>query len=178
VDEDERMGDRLRLFVGLGVGGLEEPLLEVSPDVGPGTRVEPYERLHLTLHFLGRLRVDDVDVALGQVRFPPFVLALDGLGVFEARSRTVLWVGVRPVPELLDLHRDVGQVLRGIGYEPDPRPWRPHITLARSTREGARQFRTRAAPVGATTVTELVLFSSHLEGDEPAYVRERTYRAG
>ncbi|MDD2729106.1 RNA 2',3'-cyclic phosphodiesterase [Malikia sp.] len=86
---------------------------------------------HLTLHFLGRLpsdRLAGLRAGLA-VDFEPFELMLD---------RAELWRGIAVLtceqipPPLLRLHAALGQALRRLGLAPDPRPYRPHLTLARS----------------------------------------------
>ena len=86
---------------------------------------------HLTLHFLGNLppeRLSGLRAGLA-VDFEPFELVLD---------RAELWHGIavlsceQVAPALQRLHAALAQALRRLGLEPDARPYRPHLTLARS----------------------------------------------
>lgn len=133
------------------------------------------EGIHLTVRFLGE--VDPVDDArLRQVwgravsDHPPFRLVLGGLGVFPSpRSPRVLWVGVEEQPSdgrLARLAAAVEGAARSSGFDPEERPFRAHLTLARTER-GARSPTTprREAPEVeglAAEVSEVVLFASEL----------------
>ncbi|OGB71001.1 MAG: 2'-5' RNA ligase [Burkholderiales bacterium RIFOXYC12_FULL_65_23] len=86
---------------------------------------------HLTLHFLGNLpfeRLAGLRAGLA-VDVEPFELVLDRAELW--RSIAVLTCEQVP-PELLRLHAALGQALQRLGLEPDARPYRPHLTLARS----------------------------------------------
>lgn len=134
-----------------------------------GIRRVPATMLHLTLHFLGDL--DDpllawLARALQEVHHPAFALTISGTGVFPARGRpTVLWAGVAPDPPLLDLHAKLAAVLATLGIAVEARPYRPHITLARSLPEAAA-WATRFPDTAATlslpqvSVTAFLLMAS------------------
>jgi len=100
-----------------------------------GLPVAPAD-LHLTLAFLGQ--VDDAQqaalvAAARRLAVPDFSLALDRYGWFEAAQ--VLWLGCREVPAALArLAGELAGQARAAGLQPDPRPFRPHVTLARKVR--------------------------------------------
>jgi 2'-5' RNA ligase len=114
--------------------------------VGPGVRVQwvKPESIHLTLKFLGDIsedRVPGIQAALaraasGHVRF---AVTVEGLGVFpDVRAPRVVWVGLTThVDALTRLAADVEAVLAEVGCSPDPKPFHPHLTLAR-IKEGPR----------------------------------------
>lgn len=159
------MGDRLRLFVAIAVPGAWLPeLRRVRPAGG-----ESDDRLHLTLHYLGRRSQAQTEQELATVRFAPFELDLDGLGTFGAFRDQVLWAGVRASQELRDLHGSVARALTD--FQPDARPYRPHLTLGRGDPTG---FREQDPPRGTTTVDRFHLWSS----SDAGYLIEATYRAG
>ncbi|MDY0397902.1 MAG: RNA 2',3'-cyclic phosphodiesterase [Desulfuromonas thiophila] len=94
--------------------------------------------LHLTLHFLGQLAAEQRDrlVAACQPRLAslsPFSLQLQGCGAFPSpRQARVLWLGVGDGHALLtDLHGIVTAALAELGLAPEPRPFVPHVSLAR-----------------------------------------------
>ena len=86
---------------------------------------------HLTLHFLGNLpaeRLAGLRTGLA-VDVEPFELVLDRAELW----RSIAVLTCEPVaPALLRLHAALGQALQRLGLEPDARPYRPHLTLARS----------------------------------------------
>jgi RNA 2',3'-cyclic 3'-phosphodiesterase len=102
-----------------------------------GGRPTATSNLHLTLAFLGALTAEQVERALGLgVAAPPaFELTLDTLG-FSARSR-ILWFAPSEIPpSLAALERAVWESLSGLGFEREPRRFKPHVTLARRARTG------------------------------------------
>jgi 2'-5' RNA ligase len=94
--------------------------------------------MHLTLRFLGEINPDivpDIDrvleTAAGEVS--RFRLRLSGLGAFPNMSRPrVIWVGVGGDLELLGrLKKGIDRGLKPLGFPPEDRPFKPHITLGR-----------------------------------------------
>ena len=87
---------------------------------------------HLTLHFLGALpseRLAGLRAGLA-VEVEPFELRLDRA---ELWPRGIALLGCTEPPAALQrLHADLGQAMRRLGLEPDARPYRPHLTLARN----------------------------------------------
>jgi 2'-5' RNA ligase len=96
--------------------------------------------LHLTLRFLGPTPEDviaataDAVSAVARAADGPIQLELTGAGTFPraARPRT-LWIGVGGATAALDrLAGMTESALVAAGWPPDGRPFRPHLTLARS----------------------------------------------
>jgi 2'-5' RNA ligase len=93
--------------------------------------------LHLTLHFIG---------ALARARVPALSASLAAVAVAESILRPVvaeLWPGgvavlrVDGEASLADLHERLGTVLTSAGIALDPRPFAPHVTLARKAAKAA-----------------------------------------
>ena len=89
-----------RLFVGLRPPeAIRARLLAIMGGI-PGARWQSDDQLHLTLRFIGevdRPQAEDAALALSGVQFPPFEVALAGVGMFDTRGRpNALWAGVRP----------------------------------------------------------------------------------
>jgi 2'-5' RNA ligase len=104
----------------------------------PGVRLSDPASLHLTLAFLGE--IDDATLAAvialtGEVAraTPPFHLALGRLGIFgPPEAPRVVWAGVGgELPRLRALQRRLSEALEPLGFPRDPRPFSPHLTLAR-----------------------------------------------
>ena len=98
------------------------------------------EGIHVTLRFLGEVdeqRVAALEEALaGAVRQArPFGLTVGGVGAFPSMARPrVLWVGLERHPALELLANDVEHALMSLGFEPELRPFHPHVTLGRVER--------------------------------------------
>lgn len=179
-----------RLFVAVPVPA--GPLADVTALVasvreGPLGRVPRWvhlETLHLTVRFLGDTppdRVpavaDAVGAALGG--FAAFDVELAGAGSFPSAGKPrALWLGLaRGATELGALAEALDPALAPHGWSPDPRPYRPHLTVARldaaSRADGATigevlayaatDFRT------AFRADRVVLYRSHLGGGAPRH---------
>ncbi len=96
------------------------------------------ENCHLTLKFLGNVEegtINDVESKVRQISstYSPFEITLGGTGVFpNPRFPKVLWFGLKgELASLRQLHRDIEQGLTCFGFEPDNRPFMPHVTVGR-----------------------------------------------
>jgi 2'-5' RNA ligase len=122
-----------RLFVALPITRpVAKALLKLQPP--PSQTVKPVAEadFHITLHFLGGREIDPVRQALGTVTARPFVGRLNRTGHFSLRNgNEVLWVGVEAVEGLIALFRQSAAALDAVGFTPESRAYRPHITLAR-----------------------------------------------
>jgi len=99
--------------------------------------------IHLTLKFLGGIPatiVPEIVEAMTRTaeQVSPFALQLGGLGVFPNwQQPQVVWVGMGgEIDKLAGLHRDLETALSSLGFAPESRSFRAHLTLGR-LREGA-----------------------------------------
>lgn len=136
--------------------------------------------LHLTVRFLGPTEEEheaDVAAAVDQTarRLAPFEVVIAGGGAFPSVARPrALWLGVAEgVNELAAAAVALDDALAEVGWPRDERPYRAHLTLARSdgVRSGpavARRLIDAAAAVREPFRAEsLVLFES-ISGGGPA----------
>lgn len=95
------------------------------------------QNLHLTLHFFGdidpgeiRPITDATRAGVGDAR--AFDMRLQGLGAFPNERRpSVVWLGAAGAEPLTEIVARLAPALQAIGFPPDAKPWRPHVTIAR-----------------------------------------------
>jgi 2'-5' RNA ligase len=136
--------------------------------------------LHITLKFFGEVTSDRVEPIEELVEFAaagmaPLGLRLAGGGAFpSARRPRVLRVEVSPDPSLELLQDRLERGGEQIGFAPEGRPFRPHITLGR-LREGHRLppdsiQRLESLPSGIPFQADrVVLYESRLGNSGPSY---------
>ncbi len=112
---------------------------EGVPGGGRDVRWVRLDGLHLTLRFLGPTLDDRVAAAIdvagrAVAGHAPFDISIGGAGTFPPVGRPrALWLGVRDgAAELANLAASVDRSLVAAGWDLDPKPFRPHLTLARS----------------------------------------------
>jgi 2'-5' RNA ligase len=118
------------------------------------------ERLHLTVAFLGELTPAGLAAARAVPPVPvgAFELVLDWVGVWP-ESR-ILWLAPSEIPpRLVALEAELWERLATLGFRPEERVYRPHVTLARR----ARAVDASVAPV-TWPVHELALVESFSAG--------------
>lgn len=153
----------------------EEQLRFVSP-----------ENLHLTLRFLGDTPLEVSERIQERLhRFTqglfPFEVSVKGIGAFpDTQNPRIIWAGFEEKSvELISLiQQSVDKELEHLGISPDPRDYRPHVTLARCrgsiqplkhTLDALENLELRGA-----FVRDFVLFESELTLAGPRYtVRDR-----
>jgi RNA 2',3'-cyclic 3'-phosphodiesterase len=110
------------------------------PDGARDVRWVRLDGLHLTLRFLGPTpealveRTRAAVEAAAAATTGPIDLELAGAGTFPSGRRPrALWIGLADGTEALgDLARRTEEGLVDAGWDPEHRPFRPHLTLARS----------------------------------------------
>ena len=144
----------------------------------PGARWVQPGNFHLTLRFIGQVDyavAAEINSALMRVNAPGFELTLAGVGHFGWHT---LWVGVEHNPALTCLQAAIEDQLQQIGLPADPRPFAPHVKLARlSRRGGLRAFLARNANFRAEpfAVRQFSLIESHLGAHGPIYQHKTVY---
>jgi 2'-5' RNA ligase len=172
----------VKLFVALGLPDTATvQLAAMRPRAVPGTRLMEPRQMHVTLHFIGESEVQPTAAALGDVACPPLQLTIHGVGQFTARDgSTVLWAGVAATPMLMRLHTAIATALAPLGFQPEARPYTPHVTLARcepGAGEIIAEFLMRYATfrLEDLTIDSFGLYSSVQSGGTPMYSRERSF---
>jgi 2'-5' RNA ligase len=127
--------DVARLFVGIPVPvSVSRELARLQPAAAPGVRPIEQRDMHVTLHFLGRAAVAPVRDALRSVNAAAFSLRFGRTGLISTgRRKRVFWAGIESEPLLSALHSKTAGALAAVGFEPEVRTFRPHVTLARLT---------------------------------------------
>lgn len=172
-----------RLFVAVELPDqVKSELARFQPRPAAGLRLVASSQMHLTLHFIGEADVDQTIAILAPVECPQFELHVEGLGRFPPRGRAnTLWAGVAECEGLNQLHAAVGIALGKIGFEPESRPYAPHISLARCGYKVDPNIvndfleRTHDLAISPIVVEGFALFSSTIEEAGPVYRREQWF---
>jgi 2'-5' RNA ligase len=101
----------------------------------PGAKPAADANLHLTLHFVGafpRARIAALDSALAMLPIVPTTLHALAAELWRGGIAVLRFAAADPA--LAELHAGIGTVLCGLGVALDPRPFAPHVTLARRAR--------------------------------------------
>ena len=113
---------------------IEKTLLSFPSNSG---RLVPRYNWHMTLHFIGNTTFSEKDCLHKQaemVEAAAFDLSIDNFGHF--RKPRVFWLGCQNPPRaLFDLQTVLGNEISQCEYEPETRPYAPHITVARKVRQ-------------------------------------------
>ena len=187
------MAERIRSFIAFDI---EDPkvLMEVKRvqdmliQTGADLKLVKPSNIHITIRFLGNISpsmVDPIYEKMRQISFRPFDMEIRGLGAFPTPHRArVVWMGIRRGErELREIFNQLEPGLRRLGFQPDPKGFSPHITIAR-----VRTPRNRAElvgcirrladhPFGVVRAESLRLKRSVLTPSGPIYSTLREVRA-
>lgn len=147
------------------------------------------DSMHLTLKFLGDIEEAQVEpirqaFASRVMTVPGFLVEVGSLGVFpDLRMPRVLWVGLSDQPGhtqgLVRLAEEIEAALEALGFSREPRPFNPHLTLAR-IKEGGRAvgkalsaggILEQEVRHGSVPVETVSLMKSDLKPSGPVYTR-------
>lgn len=179
--------DRLRTFIAVEVPAelraRARQLIRLFDGTGASVKWVDDAQLHFTLNFLGDVEVLEASQVCQVVRaataeLAPFAIEVRGAGAFPhvARPRTV-WLGVgEGESAMVALHDALELELEALGFRPEGRRFRPHLTVGRvrGTGEGIGELAARIAAqqdfsAGRMVVDEVTVFTSRLERQGPVH---------
>lgn len=177
--------DTLRSFIAVDLSLSSRAILARAIrrlDVGSGVKWVDPDLLHLTVHFLGYVRIQDVKPVCDAAKealaeIDPFDLTLGGVGAFPDLERPrVIWIGVREgIESLVAIQEALDEPLAALGYPSDRSRFKPHVTIGRVKREGPddslRQSLEEMSQLdgGVTGVDSVVVYHSEPERRGPLY---------
>ena len=139
------------------------------------------DNLHVTVRFLGDVEeartMALVDALREPVRVAPFDLDVNGVGAFPpVGPPRVIWLGISAGQDsLARIYADLEARVEALGFEPEDRPYRAHLTVGRvksplpgRPRDVLGEMGLR--PVGRCHVERVTLFESRLSSRGPTYV--------
>jgi RNA 2',3'-cyclic 3'-phosphodiesterase len=134
------------------------------------------DSLHLTLRFLGGVEADRLETLAADLRdlhVEPFSVGLDGLGTFGRGTIVrVVWLGLAAGGDhLRGLAAEIERRCGARGFEPEARPYNPHLTLARSQQRRGERLPDLPPPpeLPGWTVTGFRLYRSRLGSGGTTY---------
>lgn len=146
------------------------------------------ENLHITLRFLGETGKDQEAALIGAVEgicnsAEPCSLRLAGLtAVPHLRKAKLLWCGsAGGFDALAALQARCESASRALGFDPEKKSWKPHVTLARFRQPPDAEVLAkildthRDFEAGAFTVGAVSLFRSELKPHGAIYTRIRCF---
>ena len=180
------MSKRLRAFFGLPLPEAAKPVISAviarMQDTARGSRLfprwQPTHKLHITLKFLGWVDPERLPElwAMGArcaQNVPAIRAELDGVTAFgKVRRARVVVAGVTdPAGHLTRLAAALEAGARALGFEPEEREFRPHVTLARLKMPGNVAAWLEVAAVEPTPILfdRLCLYRSDLTPEGGVY---------
>jgi 2'-5' RNA ligase len=186
----------MRLFIAIdldddarhAIAAEQNRLKAVVRDERSGLKWIRPDHMHLTLAFLGEvdqgLAPSVVEVIGQPVQADRFTIVFGGLGVFPSGGAPrVLWLGLRAgTSEVIGVQREIAERVTRLGITLEPRPFHPHLTLARwrTSRPSDRRVVTADRPydVARIEVRSVSLIHSRLSAAGPTYATLSRARLG
>jgi len=175
----------LRAFIGVPIEpAIAEKISGVVAELKsrfPKVRWVAQSNLHFTVKFLGEVeeaQVGPISDALAEALrlFSRFTLNAKGLGVFpDVRRARILWVGLQG-NGLVALAAKVESTMIPLGFAPESRNFKPHLTVGRwrrfdeSPNKLAEELeRWKEFEFGQSEVKEVIFFHSVLKPEGAVY---------
>ena len=175
----------IRAFIGIEIDSptarnISAALVHLKPHV-PGIRWVAPTNFHFTLKFLGNIDESKIDPVARALElhfhlFPRFTINAKGLGVFpDFRRPRILWVALIG-NELAALASKVETALEPLGFAPEKRAFKPHLTVGRwrqfdgSSRKLREEVeRWKSYEFGQSAITTVIFFRSVLSQEGTTY---------
>ena len=160
--------EKIRSFIAIELPGelkleLTQLQARLKADNQPRIKWVNPNSMHLTLKFLGNIApamIDQITEAMTDAaqKVPPFNLDVQQLGAFPNLKRVqVVWLGLGgEIDKIKQLHQFIEANLARLGFAPEQRPLKPHLTLARVGNEASPDERQRFVELIASTKFETI----------------------
>jgi 2'-5' RNA ligase len=178
---------RIRAFVAVeldaGVRSRIASLIAELRATIPGVRWVRPDSLHVTVRFLGYAAPPALvrlqgPLAEAATRCPSADVPVRRLGLFPDRgSPRVLWLGMEVPASVTTLQTECEKAAVAAGFPPEPRAFRPHLTLGRWV---SAERRPPLPPIdlGMARLERLVLFRSELRRGGSVYTPLAAFALG
>jgi RNA 2',3'-cyclic 3'-phosphodiesterase len=197
------LGRRRIIFLASGVKVMPTFRAFIAVDLAPLPSLEPFlndlnkvkglrpvdpSALHVTLKFLGDVEepiIGDIGKAIeGSCQgISPFRVEIKGSGAFPPKGGArVVWAGLEGAEALATIAARLESALEPLGFAPEGRGFKPHLTLARvkdtsaSNQARAIAMNYMATAFGSKMVTEVLLKKSVLRPQGPDYSTVLTFQ--
>jgi len=182
----------IRAFIAIEISPeIRQKLEELSNQLrtemrGVPVRWVPVENIHLTLKFLGNVSLANLEVLTKLLRaeaaaHPAFEISIGELGAFPSNRRPwVIKINVQAPSELEAVQRGIETETARLGYDREERPFSPHLTIGRVSRNAGSGEVRRVSEVldrfkvgflGAMRVDTIHLFRSDLSPSGAVYTK-------
>jgi RNA 2',3'-cyclic 3'-phosphodiesterase len=175
-----------RLFSGIEIPtAVAQRLTLVRAGLDGARWIDP-ANYHVTLRFLGDVdgvTARDFTHSLGDIIAGPFKLRFNGLGSFGGHKPRQIFANIAASEALDSLQRAHERAARAAGLPPEPRNYKPHVTMARlrgASSEAVALYLERQGGFFSEPfeVDRFVLFSSRASVGGGPYVVEAAYPLG
>lgn len=169
------------------IEGVQKDLKSSRADVrwvSPGN-------IHLTLKFFGTIEESIIESIIKSIEgpvqsTPPFFLKIQGMGAFpNLKNPRVIWMGFQEGKEtIVAIQKQLEGEFEKIGFQPEDRPFHPHLTLGRMrSNRGKDELvrgmeRYKEEEFGDFQIEKVILFKSDLRPTGPIYTPLRTFLLG
>ena len=185
----------LRSFLAVELPGtIRKKIGEVQKDLkssGADVRWVSPENIHLTLKFFGNVEESLIENIVKSIEgpvqdTPSFFLKVQGMGAFpNLKNPRVVWMGLQEGRErVIYIQQQLERVFEKMGFQPEDRPFHPHLTLGRvKSNRGKNELVRgmegyREEELGNFQVEKIILFKSDLKPMGPIYTTLREIRLG
>ncbi len=184
--------DVIRTFIAVDLpASVRDALGQVSEQLQSKLSDTPvrwvnYEKMHLTLKFLGDISTENISMvekilASEAAKRQVMEIGIGGIGAFpKMRHPRVIWIGVEAPSELFDLRRGIEDGVARLGYNYDKYEFTPHLTLGRISRKASASDVRKVGNVlhdfqvgfiGVARIEAVHLYRSDLEPEGATYTR-------
>src|SRR3989344_377176 len=128
----------MRLFIGIFLSKeildyLYEVQNKLKKNLNDKINWAHKSKIHFTLKFLGEVdenKINDVKEKLNKIKFKPFKVKLDKIGVFPNENYIkVIWVDLNPKGKVIELQQKIDSELLDLSSK--DQEFKVHLTLAR-----------------------------------------------
>lgn len=142
--------------------------------------------IHITLKFLGDIEEDSVEKVAAIIEEAsegqrPFEVAIRSSGAFpNLKNPRVIWLGIEDKEKgLVQLQQPMDDGLKALGFEPEEREFKPHLTLGRVKGQKGKEALAAAVSelkgldLGSFEVDRVILYKSELKPTGAVYTKLR-----
>lgn len=169
------------------IGEVQKELKSCRADV---RWVSPHH-IHLTLKFFGNVEEAKIDSIAQSIEEParstsPMSITVRGIGAFPGlKSPRVIWLGLHDEKKVLvSFQKRLEGEFQKIGFQPEDRPFHPHLTLGRMRSNRGKEAlvevmeKFREEELGNFQVERVILFKSDLTPQGPIYTALKEVKLG